>query len=277
MERGHSMKSTGTILVLCCLSLVAAPDKPPQIILGTVPIFKNETPKPSPKQFKYADDPGVAVPQLISQNVALSIIDRFKTTYVKLGNPKIALGINQPWGTIRPSNYTTITNAPIIIDPATGLPVNPTPLAPAIPLDPNNLNIPAPILPAKVFDKDAMADQQTRREVERLFGRPLRMAGVTLIDSETFDNRLIPEIFIEVLIGKRDIIVAGISGNSTYSIPDIQVTALRLSDAKILGQATVMDLFPNKQLAPTLLRNFDIRELTEATALMLLDDLLKLN
>ncbi|MSR67095.1 MAG: hypothetical protein EXS24_06965 [Pedosphaera sp.] len=271
------MKFTGTILALCSLSLVAAPDKPAPTAPGTVPIFKNETPKPSPKQFKYSDDSGIAIPQLISQNVALSIIDRFKTTYVKLGNPKIALGINQPWGTIRPSNYTTITNAAIIIDPATGLPISAAPLAPALPLDPNNLNIPAPILPAKVFDKDAMADQQTRREVERLFGRPLRMAGVNLIDSETFDNRLIPEIFIEVLIGKRDITIAGITGNVTYSIPDIQVTALRLSDARILGQATVMDLFPNKQQAPALLRNFDIRELTEATALMLLDDLLKLN
>jgi hypothetical protein len=65
----------------------------------------------------------------------------------------------------------------------------------------------------------------------------------------------------------------GISGEKSYKVPDIQVTAIRIADARILGQATVMDLFPQKEQAINLLSRYDIRQLTEATALALMQDI----
>ena len=56
-------------------------------------------------------------------------------------------------------------------------------------------------------------------------------------------------------------------------MPDIQVTAIRVADAGIIGQATVLDLFPQRASAARMLKRYDIRQLTEATALALMKDM----
>jgi len=49
---------------------------------------------------------------------------------------------------------------------------------------------------------------------------------------------------------------------------DIQATAMRLKDARILGQAASSDISGRGG------RNFDVREISEATALALMEDML---
>jgi len=110
---------------------------------------------------------------------------------------------------------------------------------------------------------DDLATQQTKREVERLIGRPLRLAGVQLIDT---DLSKAAEVTFEVLISERKLA----DGNT---VPDIQVTAVRIADGNIVGQATVLDLFPNRAEAGRRMRQYSVQQLTEATALAVMRDI----
>ena len=112
---------------------------------------------------------------------------------------------------------------------------------------------------------DELATQQTKREVERLFGRPLRFAGATLVDADLSNQS---EVTFEVLISARKL-----GGENSKSVPDIQVTAIRFADGSIIGQATVLDLFPNREVANRQLPEYSIQQLTQATALALMKDI----
>ena len=83
----------------------------------------------------------------------------------------------------------------------------------------------------------------------------------------------LPELTFEVLISERELVLQGISRKENITVPDIQVTALRLADARIVGQASVLDLFARKEQAAYMLRRYDLRQLTEATALALMQDI----
>jgi len=50
------------------------------------------------------------------------------------------------------------------------------------------------------------------------------------------------DIAIEVLISSRNLTVSEVSGDSTVAVPDIQMTAIRLKDAAIVGQASASDV-----------------------------------
>jgi hypothetical protein len=142
----------------------------------------------------------------------------------------------------------------------------------------------------------ALADQQTVREVERLFGRVFRSAGATLADQKLAASLLperpgerlvgdaaakerdalanIADIAIEVLISSRNLTVPEVSGDVTYNVPDIQATAIRLKDAAIVGQAAASDILGKGVQAGRIIRQFDVRDITEATALALMEDML---
>jgi hypothetical protein len=137
-----------------------------------------------------------------------------------------------------------------------------------------------------------LADRQTTRDVERLFGRPLRLAGAGLADQRLATQMMadhpfkplnggsdqaqkdrealekIADVVVEVLISSKNVQVAEVSGDRTYALPDIQATAMRLKDARILGQASSSDITGRGG------RNFDVREISEATALALMEDML---
>jgi hypothetical protein len=143
----------------------------------------------------------------------------------------------------------------------------------------------------------ALADQQTVRDVERLFGRPLRDAGASLVDQKVAaaliadkpldefigttdtpearkDREAIGKIadaVIEVLISSKTVTVPTISGTQDIAIPDIQATAIGLKDSKILGQASSSDV--TGHVPPSTLGNFSVNEITEATALALMEDM----
>lgn len=141
-----------------------------------------------------------------------------------------------------------------------------------------------------------LADQQTVREIERLFGRAFRNAGAQLADQK-IAAALLPEeagahlvgdgaakdrkalseiadIAIEVLISSRNITVQEVSGDASYPVPDIQATAIRLKDAAIVGQAAASDVIGKGAQAGRVVRQFSVPDITEATAIALMDDML---
>lgn len=141
-----------------------------------------------------------------------------------------------------------------------------------------------------------LADQQTVRDIERLFGRAFRHAGAQLADQKVASSLLpeeagahlvgdgaakdrkaladIADIAIEVLISSRNITVPRVSGDVTYPVPDIQATAIRLKDAAIVGQAAASDIIGKGVQAGRVIRQFDVNDITEATAIALMEDML---
>ncbi len=139
-----------------------------------------------------------------------------------------------------------------------------------------------------------LADQQTVRDIERLLGRAFRNGGAKLADQRTAGvmlsaqpgARLIgdqagkerealaqsADIAVEVLISSRNLTVAEVSGDTTVAVPDIQMTAIRLKDAAILGQASASDILG--QSAGRASKQFGVADITEATALALMEDML---
>lgn len=144
-----------------------------------------------------------------------------------------------------------------------------------------------------------LADRQTEREIERMFGRPLRLAGAALAD-QTIGAQLLADrgvtdllqpqtgeaaardrealrrhadVVIEILIAPRVVPASSFDPEAVATIPDIQVTAVRLSDAAVLGQASSTDVLGNDRDAARLARQFTARDIAEATALALLEDL----
>jgi hypothetical protein len=147
----------------------------------------------------------------------------------------------------------------------------------------------------------ALADRQTIRDVERLMGRPLRLGGARLTDqrvaTQLLADRSVQEflgttgtasaakdreallrtadVVVEVLISSRSLPVPGVSGDLVYEVPDIQATAIRLADAHILGQASSADILGPDRFAGRVARNYDVREITEAVALALMEDMMQ--
>ncbi|HWA11172.1 MAG TPA: hypothetical protein VG838_17150 [Opitutaceae bacterium] len=144
--------------------------------------------------------------------------------------------------------------------------------------------------------KPTLADQQTVRDIERLFGRVFRNANARLADQQTAVDLLadkpgerlvgdqaarerealtsVADIAIEVLISSRNLTLPGVSGDQVVAVPDIQATAIRLKDAAILGQASASDVLGKDAQAGRAAQSFDVRDITEATALALMDDML---
>ena len=141
-----------------------------------------------------------------------------------------------------------------------------------------------------------LADQQTVREIERLVGRVFRGAGAQLVDQKTAASLLpdqpgvhlvsdqaakdrdalknVADIAVEILISSRNLTVPEVAGDATYSVPDLQATAIRLKDSAIIGQAAASDIIGKGVQAGRAMRQFDVRDITEATALVLMDDML---
>ena len=226
---------------------------------NNTPIHKNTIATTPSTKHIYTVSPAVPLQTIYNAEQAKAIVEEFRITYAKLGKPKIDVRVNFPQGAVQVPQLPTVGVSGVpAIDPATGLPIPPGGAAAA------------GGIPARIFDTDELSSKQTKREVERLFGRPLRMAGVMLMDA-TLTN--LPEMSFEVLISEREITVNGIKGKQTHSVPDIQVTAIRMTDGRIIGQATVLDLFPRRSTAARMLQRYDIQQLTEATALALMKDI----
>lgn len=324
------MKTFVLFPVAASVAIIAGP--PPKtkgLPAEQVPVTTVITQPAEPAQvFVYDQKPLTGRQVLVSPEQAQALITKFKAAYPKLGSPRMVIYVNrdlvdeqsglkltgrtektQQNKTDINSNYKADTNAPAN---ASGQSVPPASQVTIVGNVGGRVNYPGSGEVKTASDKTSaennytlreknqpsLADKQTVRDVERLFGRPLRMAGVNLADQKVAAQLLadaqgkpgesqadaarkdrealgkIAEVAIEVLISSRNINVSEAGGDRTYSVPDIQATAINLKDSKILGQTTSADIIGKDRYAANVVRNFDVREIAEATALALMEDML---
>jgi hypothetical protein len=312
---------------------VVPPDKPMAKQPGPPVVTGGTTVQVNTQVYVYEQKPVSGMPVLISPEQAQAVIAKFKEGYPRLGNPRIALYVNRDLvdaqSGLRLSSVTeradfdrTTTTTDFKLDPDAGKILG-APGGGQIKAGGNvsigGTGTAVETLPGKgttsttrekgntsrtFSNRDqaspALADRQTVRDVERLFGRPLRHGGAKLADQRVF-TQLIPsgvlnrdtittegeqarkdrealskvaDVVLEVLISSRQLVVPEVSGDKVYSVPDIQATAIRLSDGQIVGQASASDIIGKDRYAGRIVRNFDVREIAEATALALMEDMM---
>ena len=75
-----------------------------------------------------------------------------------------------------------------------------------------------------------------------------------------------------MLVASRSVVTPAVSGDQAQTVPDLQATAIRLKDAAIIAQAASSDVLGRDRDAGRLARMHDVREITEAVALALMED-----
>jgi hypothetical protein len=225
---------------------------------------------------------------LIAPEAARAVVEKFKPAYEKLGRPRIVFYVNRELiaaeGGLMLKNRTENTEA--VRTETKG----------AAESTSEKVRATSTYEPGAIA-QPTLADRQTVRDVERLFGRPFRAAGAAMADQQVAAalladrpfNRFaaadsdrarqqreailkVAEVVIEVLITSRSVTVAGVAGDQTLLVPDIQATAIRLGDSAILGQATARDVIGDDRDAARL-HQLDINQVAEATALALMEDM----
>lgn len=333
------MKTKTTVLSLFALvplALAAPADKPmakqppPPVVTAPAP---GAPPAPA-GAYVYEQKPIAGLPVLVTPEQAKAVIDRFKEGYKKLGNPRLLIYVNRELvdeksGMRLKSNTenTTFerseTKTDFKLDPDAAKALGAQGGARiraggdvtiqgegrygvgALPGKGTTATVNEKGSGNKTFThtdrpEAALADKQTMRDVERLFGRPLRHGGAALADQRVATSLIpaarfhrdaittegeqarkdrqalgkIADVVLEVLISSRQLVIPEVSGSQVYTVPDIQATAIRLSDAKIIGQASASDILGKDRYAGRVARNFDVREIAEATALTLMEDMM---
>lgn len=264
---------------------------PPPVWIDTnyqAPAWSASRPAGEPV-YVYNQSPVAGRPPLISPDSAQKIIDSFKAAYPRLGSPRLLIYVNREL--VSQNSGLKLTHGTQHIESTKTFGDAGT-----------NGSASVRTSTDQSFRVDeqpqpTLADKQTVRDVERLFGRPLREAGASLVDqkvaAELITERPIGEVIgsadspesrkdreaigkiadvvVEILISSRTVSVTRISGEQLITVPDIQATAIRLSDSKILGQASSADV--TNRVPPSSLVNYGSPEITEATALALMEDM----
>ncbi|HTI72339.1 MAG TPA: hypothetical protein VMF06_20360 [Candidatus Limnocylindria bacterium] len=276
------------------------------------------TPAPGSIAYVYDQKPIGGRAPLVSPEQAKAVIDRFRTGYPKLGGPRFVVFVNRELidetsglkitgrkertENLKSDLSSTANYANGGLGQTVTVVGN---VAGAVPHQP--LKGTSEVVAGENEYKQAersertLADRQTIRDVERLAGRPLRLAGAKLVDqrvaTQLVGDRSIQDflgttgspsaarerealmgnadVVIEILMSSRPVTYAGISQDVTYGIPDIQATAIRLSNAQILGQASTRDIMGPDGSAQRIVRNYDIHEITEAVSLALMEDMMQ--
>lgn len=257
---------------------------------------------------------------LVAPDQARAVVEKFTEAYAKLGKPRILFYVNRDLVDASSGLHLAKRTERTEADRAETKSDVDAPAAAGAPQTQINVNSSGAVAPAPVgrgtttttkehvaaentYESTAapqlsLADRQTVRDVERLFGRPFRAAGAQLADQriasaliadKPFDHftasgneqarkdrealAKVADIVIEVLISSREVLMPKVSGDQTTVVPDIQATAIRLSDSAIVGQATARDVLGKDRDAGRLLNNFDVNDIAEATALALMEDM----
>ena len=225
---------------------------------------------------------------LISAEAAQALGQEFRTAYGQSASPRIVIHVNR--ALVDTSSGLRLTGRTEKYYESTSSQKGEEPTTSSDKSGENTYSA------GKAPEAPSLADQQTVREIERLFGRVFRHAGARLADQRAatalLENQTgqligadqslrerdalkqIADIAIEVLISSRELKVSGISGDATYTVPDIQATAIRLSDSAIIGQAAASDVLGQGTTAGTIARRFAAQDITEATAFALMEDML---
>jgi hypothetical protein len=246
---------------------VVVPPPPP---LSTLKDQPRPNSAPGPKTA-----PGKAV--LITAEEARTIIDGFKAAYPKLGSPRLLVYVDRA----QLNEAAPPEKIPHPESREGSGTVNPGPST-------DNAGDKSP---------PALADKQLVRDIGQCFSRPLRDAGASLTDPSAaaqvmgerpLDDfigssdqpeaqkdrealKKIADAVIEVSIFPMNTTGSAVPASQLTPVPDIQATAISLKDSRILGQASSSDL--TSRLAPSTQASFDLREITEATALTLMEDM----
>lgn len=297
------------------------------------PATEVEPPVPLSHQPARTSAPTVATPSgqqlyrpgqtLIPAEQAQGVVDRFREAYEALGRPRLVIAVNREL--VDTSDQLRITKRNENVSETTSSTASTYPAAPAGSAPSTQVNVSVggsqstgstsqPTGPGEskatyrtvtsnntyaAGEKPTvtLADRQTVRDVERLFGRPLRIGGAqladqrvvaSLLESRPLDDVLVgasenarrdraalsksADAVLEVLISSRSITLPGFNGSEVRTVPDIQATLIRLSDGAILGQASATDVLGKDRNAGPVVRNYDVRDIAEATALALMED-----
>lgn len=292
--------------------LIPAPPSKPE---PPPPMFTAPSEKTTKKEIQtgavYDQKPLPPPGPLITVEQAKGVIDRFKDAYPKLGSPRFLIfvnrelvdtksGISASPVSIKTERSTvkidsTVKN-PEAASAALGL-TNSEKIAPGnYSKTTENISVSQTIKEKEKLEA-TLADKQTVRDIERLFGRPLRAAGATIVDQaiavqmmdgrpvqdilKTTDSevarkdreavRKIADVVIEILVSSKQITMPTLTGDTTIAIPDIHATAIRLSDSKIIGQAASSEIISRSNKP---IQNMNVYEVAEATALVLMEDML---
>lgn len=277
------MKALFLPLVLPALSVVAlaqatAPaTEPPVPVTQAWPAAAAQPAAPAEQRLYGAN----ATP-LITPAAAQAVVDKFRAAYGTASAPRLIIYVNRSLVDAAGLKLTGRTES--YTEKSTDGKTTSTKTKGTSTYATKDASTPAPTL----------ADQQTVRDIERLVGRAFRSGGAKLSDqriagvmlSAQPGARLLgdqatkerdalaqsADIAIEVLISTRTLIAAEVSGDTTVAVPDIQMTAIRLKDAAILGQASASDVLGAG--AAQAAKKFSAADITEATALALMEDML---
>ena len=277
------MKALFLPLVLPALSVVAlaqatAPaTEPPVPVTQAWPAAAAQPAAPAEQRLYGAN----ATP-LIAPAAAQAVVDKFRAAYGTTSAPRLVIYVNRSLVDAAGLKLTGRTES--YTEKSTDGKTTSTKTKGTSTYATKDASAPAPTL----------ADQQTVRDIERLVGRAFRSGGAKLSDQRiagvmlsaqpgarllgdqaTKDREALAQsadIAIEVLISTRTLIAAEVSGDTTVAVPDIQMTAIRLKDAAILGQASASDVLGAG--AAQAAKKFSAADITEATALALMEDML---
>lgn len=247
------MKALFLPLVLPALSVVAlaqatAPaTEPPVPVTQAWPAAAAQPAAPAEQRLYGAN----ATP-LIAPAAAQAVVDKFRAAYGTASAPRLVIYVNRSLVDAAGLKLTGRTES--YTEKSADGKTTSTKTKGTSTYATKDASTPAPTL----------ADQQTVRDIERLVGRAFRSGGAKLSDQRiagvmlsaqpgarllgdqaTKDREALAQsadIAIEVLISTRTLIAAEVSGDTTVAVPDIQMTAIRLKDAAILGQASASDV-----------------------------------
>jgi len=237
---------------------------------------------------------GVQAP-LVTPGAAKALIDKFRAAFVQNEGPRFIFYVNREL--IDAESGLKLTQRTERTEAERSETANGS-AAPA-PSTQNEKIIADNTYEAKDASEPTLADRQTVRDVERLFGRPFRAAGARLADQNVAASLLadkpfdtfaavggdearkdrealanVADIAVEVLVSSREVTVTTLSGDEVVTVPDIQATAIRLKDSAIIGQASSSDILGKDPQAARLAQRYDVRDITEATSLALIQDML---
>lgn len=252
----------------------APPIPPPVVQAQPRPAPANPAIGPNFGQQSYAPGPET----LVSRQAADGVLEGFRKAYVKDGAPRVVIYVNRA-----------------LIDTASGLAVTGRTEQFEQAGDARKITG-THTYRAQPPATATLADQQTVREIERLFGRVFRHGGAQLADQKVAASLLpdtpgahlvgdaaakdrkaladIADVAVEILISSRNLAVPEVSGDAAVAVPDIQATAIRLKDSAIVGQAAASDIVGKGVQAGRAARQFSAADITEATAIALIEDML---
>jgi len=273
-------------------NIAIGPIVPPPVYIQQAPVYGQSAPPPAQPVYIYDQKPIQQMPMLVSEADAQATVEAFRTNYQKLGSPRMLIYVNRDL--VDEQSGLKLSGRSETVKTTSKTDSSST----------NNSTTTETVAKNDYYNngqasQPTLADRQTVRDVERLMGRPLRAAGVTLVDQrvakQVMENRpldsltgeteqarkdraavnQIADVVLEVLISSRNVTVPEFSGNRNYTVPDIQVTAIRLKDSKVIGQASATDVISRAGGPAMTARNFGPQDITEATALALMNDMLQ--